>query len=144
MTERIECVYGSGRNRDAVRWLDVSSGRVYKEPSGGLAVNTGFRPDGNGAYSDGNVTLAAVVQATAEPQPKLSPTEPQPAPVANNSPAAWGLVMKDMVDRDQFGREKYGVPLQPGNGRDALADAYQEALDLAVYLRTAIYERDGK
>lgn len=68
----------------------------------------------------------------------------QPAPVANALPAAWDLVMADMRERDQFGKEKYGVRLQPKNGRDFLADAYQEALDLAVYLRGAIYERDNK
>ena len=49
-----------------------------------------------------------------------------------------------MIERDQLGRERYGVPLQPHNGRDALVDSYQEILDAAVYLRQAIYERDGK
>ena len=41
-------------------------------------------------------------------------------------------------------RAKYGVGLQPHNGRDVLRDAYEEALDLCVYLRQAIFERDGK
>lgn len=68
----------------------------------------------------------------------------QPAPRASTAPAVWGLVQKDMIDRDSFGKEKYGVRLQPNNGRDFLSDAYQEALDLAVYLRGALYERDGK
>lgn len=67
----------------------------------------------------------------------------QPPPVANTLPAVWDLVMADMKGRDQVGRQRYGTPLQPLNGRDALVDAYQEALDLAVYLRQAIYERDG-
>lgn len=70
------------------------------------------------------------------------PAQPDPVPSAN--PAAWSLVMRDMLARDEMGRQKYGVRLQPGNGRDTLRDAYEEALDLAVYLRTAIYERDGK
>jgi len=69
---------------------------------------------------------------------------PQPPPVPNEKPAVWELVMADMKARDNFGRAKYGTPLQPHNGRDSLSDAYQEALDLAVYLRTAIFERDGK
>ena len=68
----------------------------------------------------------------------------QPAPVANGNPAAWDLVMSDMRARDALGLRRYGVRLQPGNGRDTLRDAYEEALDLAVYLRAAIYERDGK
>lgn len=68
----------------------------------------------------------------------------QPPPKANDKPAVWDLVMFDMHDRDTLGRSRYGVRLQPHNGRDALRDAYEEALDLAVYLRQAIYERDGK
>jgi len=68
----------------------------------------------------------------------------QPPPVANEKPAVWDLVMTDMRARDAEGRRKYGVPLQPHNGRDPLVDAYQEALDQAVYLRQAIYERDGR
>jgi hypothetical protein len=47
-----------------------------------------------------------------------------------------------MRQRDQAGKNKYGTRLQPENGRDSLRDAYEEALDLAAYLRTAIYERD--
>ena len=72
----------------------------------------------------------------------MADTNAQPAPMPNDKPAAWSLVMRDMVDRDLFGADKYKVRLQPGNGRDFLMDAYQEALDLVVYLRGAIYERD--
>ena len=68
----------------------------------------------------------------------------QPAPKPNDKPAVWPLVIEDMKARDAVGRERYGVPLQPGNGRDNLVDAYAEALDLCVYLRAAIYERDGR
>ena len=70
-------------------------------------------------------------------------TNSQPAPKTNDKPAVWSMVMRDMVDRDIFGAEKYRTRLQPGNGRDFLVDAYQEALDLVVYLRGAIYERDN-
>jgi len=76
--------------------------------------------------------------------PDVPLNTPQPDPVINNYPAVWPLVMVDMAARDHGGRAKYGTALQPFNGRDALTDAYQEALDLAVYLRTAIFERDGK
>ena len=68
----------------------------------------------------------------------------QPAPAANDRPAVWPLVIMDMAARDQVGRARYGVPLQPHNGRDALRDAYEEALDLCAYLRQAIMERDGR
>lgn len=59
-------------------------------------------------------------------------------------PATWPIVICDMAERHRIGTAKYGKPLVPHNGRDTLRDAYEEALDLAVYLRTAIYERDGK
>ena len=68
----------------------------------------------------------------------------QSNPVANNMSAVWDLVLKDMAERDRSGKEKYGTRLQPFNGRDVLIDAYEEALDLCVYLRQAIYERDLK
>lgn len=68
----------------------------------------------------------------------------QPAPTPNDSPAIWQLVIADMHARDQLGRARYGTPLQAHNGRDALRDAYEEALDLVVYLRQEIAERDGQ
>jgi len=43
-------------------------------------------------------------------------------------------IIQDMKDRREFGIQKYGVPLQCHNGRDGLVDAYQEALDMIVYL----------
>jgi hypothetical protein len=52
--------------------------------------------------------------------------------------------MKDMIARDFFGRQKYKTPLQPHNGRDSLVDLYEELLDASVYIRSFIYERDGK
>lgn len=67
----------------------------------------------------------------------------QPVPTPNSHPAIWSLVMQDMHNRDQLGLSRYGTRLQPYNGRDALRDAYEEALDLCVYLRQAIYERDN-
>ena len=68
----------------------------------------------------------------------------QPAPISSNLPAVWDLVIADMRRRDAFGEGKYGTRLRPHNGRDSLLDAYQEALDLCVYLRQALYERDGR
>lgn len=71
----------------------------------------------------------------------MSANTPEPAPLLNDLPPVWPLVVEDMVGRDKMGREKYGRPLQPLNGRDQLVDAYQEVLDLAVYLRAEIEER---
>lgn len=75
----------------------------------------------------------------------LRPTDhTQPDPVHNELPAAWDLVLADIEKRDKFGEAKYGTRLQPHNGRDTLRDVYEEALDMVVYLRTLIYERDNK
>lgn len=68
-------------------------------------------------------------------------TGQQPAPVAGEGDM-WKDVIADMEARREFGIKKYGKPVQVGNGRDALTDAYQEVLDLAVYLKQAIKERD--
>jgi len=54
------------------------------------------------------------------------------------------LVLADLQARSDAGLVKYGTRLQTENGRDALTDAYQEALDLCMYLRQAIAERDGR
>jgi hypothetical protein len=59
----------------------------------------------------------------------------QPNPTPNANPAVWDAVIEDMRARDRLGRETYGVPLQPGNGRDAVRDAYEEALDQVAYLK---------
>lgn len=68
----------------------------------------------------------------------------EPKPTPNQLPHIADLVIADINSRKEFGLKKYGTALQPHNGRDALTDAYQEALDMCKYIRQAIYERDGK
>jgi hypothetical protein len=71
--------------------------------------------------------------------------KPEPNPNKNKlDPFVWDLVIHDMQERDRMGQQKYGTKLQPNNGRRPLIDAYQEALDLVVYLRQAIYELYGE
>ena len=70
------------------------------------------------------------------------PHREQPAPKKNNGPCIQNLVIRDIEGRKAVGLERYGTLLQPFNGRDALRDAYEEALDLCQYLRQAIEERD--
>ena len=53
------------------------------------------------------------------------------------------LVKDDLQARIAKGRAEYGEPLTTHNGRDALWDAYEEVLDLALYLRQAIAEREA-
>ena len=69
------------------------------------------------------------------------PETDQQLPIKNDSPAIQDLVISDIEERKQLGLKKYGTLLQANNGRDMLLDAYQEVLDLAIYLRGAIEER---
>jgi hypothetical protein len=79
----------------------------------------------------------------------------QPKPKANTEVASWDYVLRDISTmsldnayalvndikiRDSMGEKKYGTRLQPHNGRDTLRDAYEESLDLTVYLMTSLRE----
>jgi hypothetical protein len=61
--------------------------------------------------------------------------------VIESGNSIWQLVLDDMRKREQFGKSKYGKYLEAHDGRDTLLDAYEEALDLVVYLRKAMEER---
>lgn len=74
----------------------------------------------------------------------LNNSEPTPRLPIKPMPKVWDLVISDMLERNSFGLKKYGMELTPNNGRKPLVDAYQEALDLVVYLRQEIYERYGE
>lgn len=65
----------------------------------------------------------------------------QPAPTPNDGTPVWDAVIEDMKKRDALGRKRYGTPLQTHNGRKALRDAYEEVLDLAVYLKQELLEQ---
>lgn len=66
----------------------------------------------------------------------------QPLPVGNDLPVMHDLVIEDLRKRLEVGIKRYGQPLQPFNGRNALRDAYEEVLDLTVYLRQALWEAE--
>lgn len=71
---------------------------------------------------------------------KASEHQPPPKP---GHDTVVNHVLFDILERANAGKERYGTYLQTNNGRDALMDAYQEAIDLVMYLRQAILERDG-
>jgi len=68
--------------------------------------------------------------------------EDQAAPISGEVEVGE-LVLSDMRDRIALGQERYGSKLKTFNGRDALVDAYQEAIDLVMYLRQEIEERNS-
>lgn len=77
----------------------------------------------------------------APPQERTKARWGEPPPTPNGGPSMHDLLIADIQSRKQFGLTKYGTILQANNGRDALQDAYEEAIDLIVYLRQAIEER---
>jgi hypothetical protein len=68
----------------------------------------------------------------------------QPEPIKNTNKPVWESVIEDMKARDELGFKRYGVRLQPHNGRNALQDLFEELLDAVVYLKQYLIERDAK
>ena len=68
-------------------------------------------------------------------------SEHQPDPKPGNQKVA-DFVLADIKERVDAGYKKYGTFLETNNGRDPLWDAYQEAIDMVMYLRQAILERE--
>lgn len=82
--------------------------------------------------------------------------QPEPPPKAITGPKIWDLVIEDISymhdsgvnqlmiaearERDAQGEKKYGVALRAFDGRDSMIDAYQEVMDLVVYLKKAVIE----
>jgi len=78
----------------------------------------------------------------------------QPMPTKNNNEYIQDLVIDDLrkmspatlpiiddiEERKQFGIKKYGTALQAHNGRDCLQDAFEENLDLVMYLKQYMVE----
>jgi len=51
-------------------------------------------------------------------------------------------LIEHLRQRAAFGANKYGIELRSFDGRNTLADAREEALDLAVYITKEIMERE--
>jgi hypothetical protein len=56
-------------------------------------------------------------------------------------PAYHAILADDIKARRQLGIERYGVELETHNGRSALTDGFQEAIDLMKYVAQALMER---
>jgi hypothetical protein len=52
------------------------------------------------------------------------------------------MLADDFKKRKEYGLRKYGVVLHPDNGRDHVKDAFDEVVDLLVYLRTLMVADD--
>ena len=65
-----------------------------------------------------------------------------PKPTPNQHPPIHDLVALDLMKRKAHGTRKYGTPLQPHNGRNALQDLYEELLDACAYLKQRLREEE--
>jgi hypothetical protein len=84
-------------------------------------------------------------------------------PVENNNKPTWELINEEyrkelhsqesfpfweeierlFIDRDNFGRNKYGMPLQSFNGQDSILETIQETLDQIAYAKNMCEEYKG-
>lgn len=83
--------------------------------------------------------LDAMIDEWADRSLKFRPGD-QPLPVVNEEKDIQTQVIEDIVARREVGIERYGTALQPFNGRSATRDAYEEALDLSMYLKQMLVE----
>ena len=66
----------------------------------------------------------------------------QQAPEQGDGSEIYQLVLIDVCTRSQFGARKYGHALHTTANVDYLVNAYQETLDLLIYLRGEIEKRN--
>ncbi len=113
------------------------------------------RDDGSRRCAAGHASRWIDVADAEHHVTKRPATAVQPAPVGDgrevfevayrefyraNSHERWidqqrtDQILSDMRARYKLGIERYGTPLREHNGRDAVIDAYQEAIDLRMYL----------
>jgi hypothetical protein len=68
------------------------------------------------------------------------PERDQPLPEPGKLPVQE-IMIRAIGERREHGKRKYGRALETHNGRDALKDAWEEALDLFTYLTQMRLER---
>lgn len=66
----------------------------------------------------------------------------QDYPAINGLPSMHEKAITDVEARKAIGIQRYGVALQPANGRNAVRDWYEEALDGVVYGAQVAWEQD--
>lgn len=62
------------------------------------------------------------------------------AAINGGADEAEEAMCRALLERKAYGIKKYGKPLQTENGRDALLDAWEEAVDLTSYLAQLMLE----
>jgi len=102
----------------------------------------------NGSIVFGRKTFPPSPLTTPETRAEIARIEklhalPQDLPEEGQLAVAPEMI-QDIRARIAKGVTTYGSVLKTYNGRNALIDAYQEALDLALYLKQALMEQEGQ
>ena len=92
-------------------------------------------------FHRGALTFFSFFEDEMSPAP-TSAAIPQASPRPGRA-LVLDAVLADLKERADVGRQKYGTLLETNKGRDALMDAYQEALDLVMYLKQTLMEREA-
>lgn len=136
------------RSEESIREYDESffaSTEPWSEDMAGRADCVDPGHEDGGLYDKPYVLAASEVRV-----PVLVPSrtnregDTQGLPTVNDSKDIQSIVIDEILQRRKVGIKRYGTPLQANNGRDALRDAFEEALDLTMYLMQAIVERDNE
>lgn len=103
-------------------------------------------------FSGAGAAGGVAAQKTARPGDQTPPAAYDPS-----KPLAWrevirrateqglhGSLIADMTARHEMGMARYGVPLQPFNGRDTIRDLYEELLDACAYAASRAIENRGE
>jgi len=95
------------------------------------------------SFDEEVIDMENIMEAAEGDSPDDGPTIHEPYPIGEGT-VVLPLVIQDFKDKAEFGKIKYGTYLRANNGRGALRDAYQEAIDLCMYLRQKIQEEDER
>lgn len=91
------------------------------------------------------VTGVVPTAESVSPPAGLRPIRPgdQGYPTTNDLPSMHEKAREDIAARKELGVQRYGVALQPANGRDAIRDWYEEACDGLIYGAQVVWEQDN-
>jgi hypothetical protein len=111
---------------------------LHGDGSGGMRLS---EEGGSGSRSRPAVFTTAKGEGRTTPTRAGRAGDSQPMPrQTGTGPVVHEQVMRDLSGRLALGVRRYGTPLRAFNGRNSTQDAYEEILDLAVYLRQSLDE----
>lgn len=91
----------------------------------------------NGEAAGGTISTESIPTQGDKAKSTAWTHEPQPK---GHGDDVLTRVILDLKARGVVGKLKYGTALKTNNGRNALMDAYQEALDMCMYLKQKLME----